>query len=80
MTDTGVYHFPAHRWTDGLLLWQTAPGANSFWHKITSKTIIDEIPYYPNYVLYQFVATDISGNIVARSQVYRDMSIVECKK
>jgi hypothetical protein len=80
MTDTGVYHFPAHRWTTGLLLWQSAPGSSYFWHKITSETIIDEVTYYPNYVLYQFVATDFNGTIIARSPIYRDMSIVECKQ
>jgi hypothetical protein len=79
MTDSGVYHFPAHHWTSGLLMWQSTPGGNVFWHKIDSKSIISYVDYYPNYVLYQFVATDRNGTIVARSQIYRDMSIVKCK-
>jgi hypothetical protein len=80
MTDTGVYHFPAHHWTDGLIMWQSAPGSNYFWRQITSKSIIADVPYYPNYVLYQFVAINRMGTIVARSPIYRDMSIVQCKK
>jgi hypothetical protein len=79
MTDTGVYHFPDHRWTTGLWMWQSAPGSQYFWRKITSKTIIAEVPYYPNYVLYQFVATNRYGTIIGRSPIYRDMSIVACK-
>jgi hypothetical protein len=79
MTDTGVYHFPDHRWTTGMWMWQTNPGSPYFWRKITSKSIIADVPYYPNYVLYQFIATDRYGGIVARSPIYRDMSIVQCK-
>jgi hypothetical protein len=63
-------------WTTGYSLYYAS--GNRFYQVLSSRNITPRMPWLPAKVLYQFVALDKGQNVIQRTPIYSDMTILAC--